>query len=97
VNVLYVFTARECDACTEAKPIVEEFKRKNLFKVMVVIVDATHRVIALADIDPQATPTFALVDDRHEVLKKHVGVLSLDQLQDFVFGNFGVKRKKEKV
>lgn len=98
LKTLYVYTMQGCEVCAEAKPIVEEFKRQHLFKVLVVYVDATRSIISLADIDPKTTPSFAVVDETQTPLKKHEGLLTLEQLNAFVFGDFGttIKKKRER-
>lgn len=96
MNVLYIFTARDCDSCAAAKPHIEEFKRQTAGKVLTIICDATHRVVSLQGIDPKATPTYALVSEKHEILKKHVGGLTVEEMQAFAFGDFGAKKSKKK-
>ena len=96
LKLLLVYTMRDCPVCADAKLIVEDFKRQNLFKVLVTYVNATHNIVSLADINPRSTPAFALVDDAQQPLKKHEGLLTLEQLTDFVYGDFGtpVKRRR---
>lgn len=96
LKTLYCYVMQGCDVCAEAKPIVEDFKRQHLFKLLVVYVDATRSIISLADIDPKSTPSFALVDETQTPLKKHEGLLTLEQLNAFVFGDFGTPIKRRK-
>lgn len=96
LKTLNVYIMQGCEVCSEAKPIVEEFKRQNLFKIFVVYVDATRNIISLADIDPKSTPAFALVDETLTPLKKHEGLLTLEKLNEFVFGDFGTPIKRRK-
>lgn len=96
LKTLNVYVQQGCTVCGEAKVIVEEFKRQNLFKLFVVYVDATRNIISLADIDPKSTPAFALIDETMTPLKKFEGLLTLKQLNEFVFGNFGTSIKKRK-
>lgn len=96
LKTLNVYVMQGCDVCAEAKPIVEEFKRQNLFKVLTVYVDATRNIISVAQVEPKSTPAFALLDEHQQPLKVHEGLLTLEQLNSFVFGDFGspVKRKR---
>lgn len=91
MKLLYVYTARGCGACEEAKPFVEEFKRGTWGKLGIVFVDVTNVVLSIPNVDPRATPTYVLTDEHFQPLKKHEGVLNATQLNDFVFGDFGKK------
>lgn len=98
LKTLYMYGQSGCEVCAEAKIHVEAFKKTNLLKVMVIFVDATRNIVSMADIDPQSTPAYALLDEIFQPVKKHEGLLNLDQLNDFVFGTFAdgsLKRKRK--
>lgn len=97
LNSLYVYVQSGCGVCQQAKPIVEQFKRENLAKVLVIYIDASRDIISLSDFDPRTTPAYALFDWKHTLLKKHEGgLLTLEQLREFVFGDFETKKSKRK-
>lgn len=94
---LYFYGQHGCEVCKEAKVHVEAFKKANLLKVMVVQIDATRNVVSMVDIDPKSTPAYALLDPIFQPVKKWEGLLTLEQLNDFVFGTFAngsLKRKR---
>lgn len=96
LKFLYVYTMQGCEVCAEAKPIVEEFKRQNPLKLFVVYVDATRSILSLNDVNPHSTPAYALVDEKQVPLKKFEGLMTLQQLHDFVYGDFGAPTKRKR-
>lgn len=95
---LYMYGQSGCEVCKEAKVHVEAFKKQNLLKCMVIYVDASRNIVSMVDIDPKSTPAYALLDPIFQPMKKHEGLLTLEQLNDFVYGSFanGSIKKKRK-
>ena len=93
MKILYAYVMNGCSHCEEMKPILAEFRRKNVSKVMTVMCDVTHNVMApeavVDRVRIKETPTFILLGDKSELLKKHIGVATAAQLEDFVFDEIG--------
>lgn len=86
MKILYVYTARGCSHCEEAKPVIEDFKRLHWSSVSVIYADVTNVVVSIPGLDPRMTPTYALLDEKFQLVKKHEGVLSREKLESFVYG-----------
>ena len=95
-NTLFIYTQHGCSVCAEATIEAEKFKKAHLFKVLVVYVNASRNIVSIHEANPRSTPAYALTNSKHEPLKTHEGLLSEDQLAEFVFGNFGTPSKKRR-
>jgi len=83
-----------CQACADAKPEFEEFKRQTFGKLIHMVADITHVSLSLTGFEARATPTYELSDEKRKPLKRVEGALDLAGLHDFAFGDLGKKVRK---
>lgn len=96
MKVLTIYTMSGCEACTEAKPIFQDFSRNNLGKVLCINASISVRTVSVTGLKPKATPTYELSDEKRETIKVHEGLLDGKGLKEFVFGDLGKTLRKSK-
>ena len=84
IKVLIDFNADWCGPCRMLKPILEELsKRRNDIKIVSINVDKEEELARKYDI--YSIPCLILIKDG-EVLKKEVGLKSIDELEEIIGG-----------
>lgn len=91
MNVLTIYTMKNCPACEEAKPEFEQFKREMYGKLICLQADVTAVTLSTTGINVKATPTYELMDEKRKPLKRIEGALDVKHLHEFVFGALGKK------
>lgn len=83
-KILVDFNADWCGPCRMLKPILEELsKRRNDIKIVSINVDKEEELARKYDI--YSIPCLILIKDG-EVLKKEVGLKSIDELEEIIGG-----------
>lgn len=80
-KVLVDFNATWCGPCRMLKPIIEEFSEKTNVKVCACDVDNSENIAKTYNI--YSIPCIILFSNG-EVTKRNVGLMTLDELKDFV-------------
>lgn len=75
-----------CAPCKKMAPIVEELKKANP-DLNVKEIDIQEDPGAAEEFNVMSIPTFILLNDKEEVVKRKTGVMSLEALTEFIKEN----------
>ena len=85
MKTVYYFTAEWCQPCKTVRPIVEDLnKDQTIAKFQ--IIDADFEVELAQSFQVKSVPTFILLDESGEILKRMTGSKTRQQLEDFING-----------
>lgn len=83
---LLKFGAVWCVPCKKMAPIVEELKKANP-DLNVKEIDIQEDPGVAEEFNVMSIPTFILLNDKEEVVKRKTGVMSLEALTEFIKEN----------
>lgn len=83
-KVLY-FSAEWCNPCRAMKPIVEDFEQSYTDPV-IIKVDADEEFELAREFSVSSIPTFILLSDEEEEVRRHKGVLNQSKFAAFALG-----------
>lgn len=78
------FYADWCQPCKMMEPIIEKFKEENP-NIIVEKVNTEEQIDLAVSYNINVLPTFVLLDDNNEEVKRHLGVLNPVKLKEFVY------------
>lgn len=83
-KILY-FSADWCNPCKAMRPIIEKFEREHS-DVSVNKIDADENHIIVSKYEVKSIPTFILVDENDEEIRRVRGAISESDFNLFVYG-----------
>jgi thioredoxin 1 len=83
-TVLY-FSAQWCGPCKAMKPIVEEFEAEYS-EPAVIKIDADDEFKLAQEHKIQAVPTFILLSEEGEEIRRHKGPMNQKKFEEFALG-----------
>jgi thioredoxin 1 len=83
-KVLY-FSAEWCNPCKAMKPIIEKFEEDHS-DVQIIRIDADDQLELVKNHSVQSIPTFILINENEEEVKRHRGAMNELTFNTFIYG-----------